>query len=64
MEVLRLRAESELQLLAYSTATATWDLNHVCDLYHSPQQWQVLNLLSRARDPNYILMDASQVCYH
>ena len=32
MEVPRLRAESELQLLAYTTATATWDLSHVCDL--------------------------------
>ena len=26
--------ESELQLLVYTTATATWDLNSVCDLHH------------------------------
>ena len=33
MEVLGLGVESELQLLAYTTATATWDLSHVWDLY-------------------------------
>ena len=38
MEVPRLRVKSELQLLAYTTATATPDLNHVCDLHHS--SWQ------------------------
>ena len=30
MEVLRLGVESELQLLAYTTATATPDPSHVC----------------------------------
>ena len=34
----RLRVESELQLLAYTTATATQDPSHVCDLYWSSQQ--------------------------
>ena len=33
MEVPRLGAEPELQLLAY--ATATLDLSHICDPYHS-----------------------------
>ena len=32
MEIPRLEVESELQLLAYATATATPDLNHICDL--------------------------------
>ena len=32
MEVPRLGVESELQLLACTTATATQDLSHVCDL--------------------------------
>ena len=31
MEVPRLRVESELQLPAYSTATATLDLSHIHD---------------------------------
>ena len=35
MEVLSLGVESELQLPAYATATATQDPSHICDLYHS-----------------------------
>ena len=35
MDVPRLGFESELQLLAYTTATATWDPSHVSDLHHS-----------------------------
>ena len=35
MEVPRLGVKSELQLLAYTTATATRDLSHVCHLHHS-----------------------------
>ena len=38
--------ELELQLLAYTTATATQDPCQVFDLHHSPQQRQILNLLS------------------
>ena len=34
-EVSRLGVESELYLLAYSTATATLDMSHVCNLHHS-----------------------------
>ena len=33
MEVPKLRVESELQLLAYTTATATPDLSHICNLH-------------------------------
>ena len=33
MEVPRLGVESELQLLAYTTAIATRDLSYVCDLH-------------------------------
>ena len=40
------RVESELQPLAYTTATATRDLSCVCDLYHSSQQ----RPLNEARD--------------
>ena len=35
MEVPRLGAESDLQLLAYATATATQDLSYICKLHHS-----------------------------
>ena len=50
MEVPRLGVELKLQLLAYATDTAMWDLSHVCDLHHSSQQCQILNPLSEARD--------------
>ena len=33
MEVPRLEVELELQLLAYTTATVTWDLSCLCDFY-------------------------------
>ena len=35
MEVPRLGVQSELQLLAYTTAAAAWDLSKVCDLHLS-----------------------------
>ena len=60
MLVPRLGAESELQLLAYATATATQHLNHICALCHSSQQHWILNPLSEARNQT-ILMDASQI---
>ena len=37
MQVPRLGVLLELQLLAYTTATAMWHLSHVCDLYHNSQ---------------------------
>ena len=59
MEVPRLGAELELQLLTHATATATRDLSQVCDLHHSSQQYQILNPLSEATDQTHILMDTS-----
>ena len=47
MEFPRLGIELELQLPAYTTATAMQDLSHVCDLYHSSQQSQILKPLVR-----------------
>ena len=44
-------------------ATATKDLSHVCDLYHSSQQCQILNPLSKARDWTHVLADTSWVRY-
>ena len=61
MEVPRLWIESELQLWAYTTATATRDLSHICGLHHSLWQCQILNPLSEARYQTCILVDTSQV---
>ena len=57
MEVPKLRAELELQLPAYATATATQDLSRICNLYHSSWQHQILNLLIKARDQTRILRE-------
>ena len=35
MELPRLGVKSKLQLLAYTTAEATWDRSRICDLHHS-----------------------------
>ena len=35
MEVPGLEVKLGLQVLAYTTATATQDPSHICDLYHS-----------------------------
>ena len=50
MEVPRLGVKSELQLLAYATATATQDPRHICSLHHSSRQHQILNPLRETRD--------------
>ena len=56
MEVPMLGVESELQLPAYTEATATPDPSHVCNLHHSSQQHGILNPLSEARDHTCNLM--------
>jgi len=50
MEVPKLRLASELQLLAYTTATEKPDPSRVCDLHCSSGQHWILNPLSEARD--------------
>ena len=62
MEVPRLWIKAELQLPAYTPATATWDPSHVCNRHHSSWQRQILNPLIEARNGIRILMDPSQVC--
>ena len=57
MKVPRLGVESELQLPGYTTATSSWDLSCVCDLYHSSQQCRTLNPLSRAWNRICVLMN-------
>ena len=63
MEVPRLGVESELQLLAYTTATAMPDPSSIYNLHHSLPQYGILNLLSKARDRTRILMGTSRVHY-
>ena len=50
-------------ICAYTTATATQDTSHDCNLHHSLWQHWILNPLSKARDQTYVLMDASQICF-
>ena len=61
IEVPGLGVESETQLPAYTTATATPDLSHIFDLSHSLWQCRILNPLSEARDQTCILMETSRV---
>ena len=60
-DVPRLAVESELQLLAYTTASAIQDRSRICDLHHSSRQHWIPNPLSEARDWTWILMDTSQI---
>ena len=43
MEVPGLKVESEVQLLAYTTATATPDPSNVCKLHCSSEQWPLMS---------------------
>ena len=61
MEVPRLGVESQIQLLACTTATATWDPNYVCKLHHSSWQQSIPEPLSEARDQTCIFIDTSQI---
>ena len=63
MEVPRLGVKSELQQAAYATATAMWDLSHICNLHRSSQHCWILNPLSKAREQTHILIDTSQICF-
>ena len=60
----RLGVESELQLPAYTTATATRDPRHVCDPHHSSRQHRIPNPVNGARDWTHILMYTSPVHFH
>ena len=64
IEVPSLGAESELQPLAYTTATAVPDPSHVCDLHHTSWQRWILNPLNEARNRTCVLMDTSQIHFH
>ena len=63
VDVTRLGVELEQQWQAGATTTtiAMQDLSHIRDLYHRLRQCQILNPLTKARDPTLILMDTRQV---
>ena len=61
MEVPRRGMESEPQLPAYDSATATWDPSHICSQHQGLRQCWILNPLSEAGDQTHILIDTSQV---
>ena len=63
MEVPRLGVQSELQLLAYATATEMQDLGLICDLHHSSGQRQIPNQLSKARNQTHDLIVPSKICF-
>ena len=57
MEVPGPGAESELQLMAYTTATATLDLTYICNTCCSSWQHWILNPLSQAKYWTHILTE-------
>ena len=63
MEVPRLEAESELQLPAYTTATAIRDSSQFLNLHHSSWQCRILDPLSKARDRARAFMDTRRIRY-
>ena len=58
-----LGVESELQLPAHTTATATQEPSHVCGLHCSSWQHWIPDPLSKARFWTHILMDSSHYCW-
>ena len=64
MEVPRLEVVLEVQPPAYTTATATPDPRHICDLHHSSWQCRILDPLIKARDRTHYLMVPSWIRFH
>ena len=62
MEVPSPGVESELQLLAYTTATEMRDPSRIFDLQQSSRQRRILDPLSKAGDRTCVLLDTSPVC--
>ena len=50
MEVPRLEVKFELLLPAYTTATETPDLSHICEFHHTSRQHWIPDPMSKARD--------------
>ena len=52
------------QARGQTTATALWDLSHICNLYHSSWQSWIPKPLSKARDQTHIFIDTSWIHFH
>ena len=63
MKVPRLGVQSELQLLAYTTATAMQDPSLICDLHYSSRQPRIFYPLSGARDRTCNLMVPHRILF-
>ena len=63
MDAPGLGVQAELQLPAYTTATAMQDPSRLCDLHHSSRQRRILNPLNEARDRTRNLMVPSGICF-
>ena len=63
MEIPRPEVKSELQLLAHTTARATPDLSHICDLCCNLEQHWILNPLGKTRDWTHILTEKASGPY-
>ena len=61
MEVASLGVDLELHLPATATATAMWDLNHICNLHHSSWQHWIPDPLSKVKDQTHILINTSWI---
>ena len=61
MDVPRLGVKLELQLLAYTTATAPQDLSHIFNLHHNPWQRRILNPLHQDGDGTSNATETSQI---
>ena len=64
MEIPRLRVISQLQLPAYTTATAMQDPSLICDEHHSSQQRRILNPMNKAREQTCNLVVTSWIHFH
>ena len=64
MDVPRLGVKSELQLPAYTTATATSDLSFIFNLHYNSQQCQIFNPLTESRKWTRNLMVTSRIHFH
>ena len=60
VEVPRRGVQLELQMPVSTTATATWDPSHVCNLHHGSWPRRILNPLSEARDGACVLVVTGQ----
>ena len=58
------RGPIRVLLPAYTTAKATPDLSHICNLHHSSQQCWILNPLSEARNRTCNFMVPSRISFH